>query len=1084
MSLCVFPYPSFDALIRGWLEKDAAEIGLCPRVVVVPSLAFADRLQLGIAEARGICMGYEFLMPQGFIMRVAERERGMFWSKEHLSWAIFSQVKNFSSQVGMGEDATPRDLWAVSSLMADMLEQYAHYRPELIRAWAKGKSGLGPSASKDVLENEMWQRELWKSLRDTTDEEHPAVAMENWKDNEKFLERVRKEFSRVTVLGSGAIDPLLVEVLGILNKAGVEVQVHVILPTMGYLADLKNRRDILDVASETPEEFVDEATHPLLSAMGRHAVGSFLLLGQLDENYSEWPEVDTGNSDSKTGTVLRRLQQDIREMKSSQGVAEDDGSIRIHSCFGARREMEVLRDEILRAFKEIEGLQPADIHIVTPSLQNYGALVQEVIGRMAQVSNDEGAVLSEALLQVHVTELPSAGQDKAVAALLALLEMARDGNFTASDVLDLLQLQLVQKALGIDEEGRELERVRQWIVASGVTRGLGTSKEKPEIGSWRFGRDRLLAGFWLGNRGSGKYPNQDFTLEVGNELSGDDELLGRFLHWNAQLEETFHAWNIAATPKEWTLRLRKALHVVLGCEDGGDLRVRPHLMFLEEVACEEAVDAGVMFDWLAEAAAEAKRRAGQSGKITMGQFRQLHNLPCKVLAMVGMEDGTFPRRERSPGWSLIKATPKMWDRNAGTDDRQMFLDAVLAPSERLIITGSTRNVRTNEDEPFSACVDELLRVLGEMGVRREKVLYLHPLTPFSEDYFSGNKQRRSFSAGNLAVAHGIAQRGLSRKPHPFYLGKNEVSPPPFIEISLEDLIRFWKEPAKGYLTAQGISLWREDGNDEALDDAPMPPLGPLAEWKLKDEVVRSVLQNGKDWKHLRARLEADRHLPKACMGDALLSPHGDGGVIRDLADNICTLRGDAWDLVFEFDLKGAPYGLTPMRVKVAGKVWKTAANTHLLAYHFQKAGKPKHFMTAWIEGVFASAAGKTLPTRFLSLSESGGIDEVNFPAADASHAHALVAGYVIGQMRPLGYASLTSEVIAKQLRKGESLENALRAAHDSWSKNAFSWTSASEGETEAAKFAWRDRDAFRNQEDWNLWAKAIATPLMDWRASK
>src|SRR4029077_5619533 len=140
-----------------------------------------------------------------------------------------------------------------------------------------------------------------------------------------------------------------------------------LLPSMEFLGDLRTRQTPL-VVDQDPETIVSGASHPLLESMGRHAVGTFLLLGQLDEQYTSWP--DAGGYAPAEGNLLQRLQGDIRSLKRPERAAHSaaDVSIRIHSFFGARREMEILKDEILRAFRDLPDLRPEEIHIVTPSL--------------------------------------------------------------------------------------------------------------------------------------------------------------------------------------------------------------------------------------------------------------------------------------------------------------------------------------------------------------------------------------------------------------------------------------------------------------------------------------------------------------------------------------------------------------------------------------------------------------------------------------------------------------------------------------------------------------------------------------------
>lgn len=1071
----VFAHASFDEMLAAFLADAPSSPSLRPALVVIPSIPFSDHLQLAIAGARGICMGYEFLTPAGFIAGLTGRKRGSFWSKDRLAWGIFPHARDVAERLGIAPaSASPRDLFAVSRMLADGLDQYGHFRPEMIRAWAAGESGLPENAGDALRTHEAWQRALWEKLRAETDEEHPAVALPGLRDAPEFLRRAREDFARITVLGSGAVDPLLVEVLGLLRDAGSEVTVHVLLPTLEYLADLKSRPAALAAAREDPEGFSDQAGHPLLSSMGRHAVGTFLLLGRLDEQYAGWPEAG-GSGGAEPVTLLARLQSDIRNLREPGGGGSADGSIRVHSCHGARREMEVLRDEILRAFKDIGDLQPSDVHIVVPSLETYAPLVRAVLEQVFQAEENS----KDAVLKVRVTELPRAEEDAMIGGVLLLLEMAATGRCEASRLMDLLHLPPVQKALGIADDGRGLERARGWIRDSGLTHDLGESAAAPEIGSWKFARDRIVGGFWHGDMEQARYPDEGgFVLPVENALGSDAELLEKFLRWHACLEDTMREWSAAAVPSAWAERLRLALVNVLGCGDGDDLKARPHFALLRGQDCLETADAGVILDWLDEATGEERRRSVHSGKITFGRFRQLQNIPCRVLAMVGMQDAAFPRRGGAPAWDLLQAAPKIWDRNPRVDDRQLFLDALLAPTDRLIITGSTCNVRTNEDEPFSSCVDELLRVLADMGAAREDIVIRHPLQPFSARYFlDSSRLPRSFSAGNAAVARGIAEAGDRREERPFWASGQEApaDDPPLLEISLHELIAFWKDPARAYIRAQGISLWQEEEDDKTLDFAPVQ-LDPLEKWKVRNAIVEETILRPDNLDLVKARLAAGRMLPKGELGEQVW-----GGMEKDaksLGENIRKNRGDV--LPIACDPNWADNPLPDCRIRVTGHVRLTADGSGLLAWQINEAKTARHFLGPWIEAVFAAYVGRPLPTFFFQGKES---QPRTLHPALPGNAKNIVRGFLLGLRRPLCYAPETSNAIVAETSRqpSASLEQVLeKAKAKCWDSRNYPTFAPGEGETAAAKLAWRDRDPFAEQGEWRRWAEAIAAPLRAW----
>lgn len=681
MSLLVRPHTGLKGLVDhllGDLTPGATGHPLQPLPLVTPSVQFRDWLQVAIARQRGICMGIDFLMTGDLITRVGRLAPSHplgAWSKEELLWKILPRVSHYAGFLGI-EDAAPRDRLAIATLLADQIDQYGHYRPEWIARWKTGQTVLRGQPSPSEKAAEEWQRDLFRDLDDelsSLGEEHPALQAMRLREDPVFHEALACAFPRIFVVGTGTLDPLLVRVLSLMSKAGCDVRVDVVLPSLGYLEHLRRRPRLIEQdveAMEMPEG------HPLLESMGRHAVGSFLLLGELDENYSHWPEADP-EPDQGT-SLLETLQEDIRNLRTPSPSADDE-SLRIHSCFGPRREMEVLRDELLRAFRDIHGLRPEDVVIVAPSLDIYAPLATGVL--------EQGG-----LLPVRLTQMPASEQNAAALGLLALLELTGT-SFETSRLLEILQLEAVCQRLGIASDSEELERLRDLVRQSGQTRRLDDA-ETP--GTWAFSRDRVIAGNWFGNEDEIPYPDKGFALPVADDLGGDHEIRTRFVEWHAALARTLSLWLSDATPAEWSKRLRSACEELLGPPDDPDflVAVQSTIGYLAGIDGAEKIDAGALRNWLQGEWGEKLRRTPVSGRITFGTFKQMQNIPCRVLAIVGMSEGSFPRQNRSPAWDLLRCDPRPWDRNPRVDDRQLFLDALLTPSDRLILTAPNRNIRT------------------------------------------------------------------------------------------------------------------------------------------------------------------------------------------------------------------------------------------------------------------------------------------------------------------------------------------------------------------------------------------------------
>jgi len=1056
----VFPHASFQSLLDAVVRDLPVSAGIPPRLfpVVVPSVPFGDSLQLQIARRRGICMGLEFLMPQEFLQKVpgpASPGRDSDWSRRRLQWKLIPMVEPVAATLGVSNPSL-RDQFALAGLLADQLDQYGHFRPRMIRQWAADMNFFPSNATPEAKAQEAWQRDLWAQVQSVIAEPHPALELPRVQSDETSMASLRDIFPKLLVIGTGTLDPLLIEVLAVMQSAGCEVSVHVLLPSMGFLGGL--RRGALPDFQQDPESLEVSAGHPLLESMGRHAVGSFLLLGELDDQYTHWPEIG-GEASNQSASLLRRLQDDIRSIRRPVSHAcAPDGSITVHSCFGPRRELEVLRDEILRAFAEIDDLKPDEIHIVTPSLEVYAPLVAAVLAQGGQP------------LPVRITEVNASGQHPAAEALLVLMETVANEQFSASRLSEIVSLRAVLDALGVAEQSAATETMRRWIRDSGFMRDVPDAI----VGTWSFAQDRLIAGRWFGCGGDVVYPDGSFVLPIADALRGDLDFRDRWICWMENLDRTLRLWRIPTAARQWSERIGDACDQLLSGSDDARLALQDVIQFLQSIPEDLVLDSGVIFDWLQTEILHDRRRTMVSGKITFGRFKQLQNLPCRVLAMVGMEEGAFPARNRTPSWDLLRMSPQVWDRNPRVDDRQLFLDAILTPSERLIITGSNRCVRTGKDGPMSPCVDELLRVAHQMGAGDE-VMVKHRLQPFNSAYFD--------HAGNLPpsydAVYASAARTLSASDRkhgiPFFNSAAVVEPTGAVEaISIDQLADFWRDPARGFLRSMGVVLSKDEQDDSVLDRAPMIPEG-LEAWRVKNEILTAMLTGGRDLDHVHALACANRMLPSGALGRTIWSNLTE--TLEPIGAAAAALMGESREIDFVLDGTSC---------RIIGSVQMSKSGTHLVGIAASRKLSTKHALPAWIAALTASASGMPLPTWMIdeenaeSPLELGAISQ-----SDAVRSLAiLIDGFRVGCHRPLHFSLSASDACAKALAKSSDPAKAIGAAEASWYEEGKFGARAGDGWQVSSRLAWRDIEPFTDHESWLFWAEAVSKPLRDWAKLK
>jgi exodeoxyribonuclease V gamma subunit len=192
-----------------------------------------------------------------------------------------------------------------------------------------------------------------------------------------------------------------------------------------------------------------------------------------------------------------------------------------------------------------------------------------------------------------------------------------------------------------------------------------------------------------------------------------------------------------------------------------------------------------------------------------------------------MDDGVLPSLARADEFDLMAAFGKAGDRQRRDDERNLFLDLLLAARSRLFIAYTGRSIRDNAPLPPAALVDELLDHLAQVSAgegaspaqleeARHAFIVDHPLQAFASEYFTAQPDLFTYDADRAELATLLAapqQRGAA----PFFdqpLPAEDAAP-----VGFDEFVRFWRHPARALLRDRlGIVL--SDAQGELLDTEP------------------------------------------------------------------------------------------------------------------------------------------------------------------------------------------------------------------------------------------------------------------------
>ena len=396
-------------------------------------------------------------------------------------------------------------------------------------------------------------------------------------------------------------------------------------------------------------------------------------------------------------------------------------SININVCHNKMREVQVMFNEIVSLLNKNNDVKLDNILICAPNIEDYSSYISAVF------DNEFAQKLDGKLYKLPYSLIKKQQGFKPLLSLKLIINAPYE--LTVSYLIEILSQNEVQQRLDIDIN--ELELIKQWLKDNAINFGYNESDysnygyEDYSIHSFKQFLMNLVLGVCLtedmlinDNNTLPIYKNNGQIFTPYDNLDYTQvNLCNKLIKLIVQLESFRNIFYVNKNEyKEFTIEY---MHLVLTniCDDlltlDDSLSCEIFLGYLLKVPQESTIILPILNLIFDEYMLDNSMKVNFNGKISCASMQSIRNIPYDYIYILGMNFGEFPTTYNPNQLSLLAKDWALADRNYNLEDKQIFLDTILATGEQLYISYIGRKENDNSEIKPSTVISILMNTIGQ-----------------------------------------------------------------------------------------------------------------------------------------------------------------------------------------------------------------------------------------------------------------------------------------------------------------------------------------------------------------------------------
>ena len=835
------PYELIDYLIEAY---PVSERPFFAPWIVVPNREFQEWIDREIAKKVGSSPHFNFVFPIEFIWKLyrliePDLPKKLPTDLHALSFKIFELLANneqVNSLFGEFQDHSHR--FALAVQLADVFDQYINVRPHMLFEWEDSVSNsdfdidsvsdttihsitqtnVHPSGSTNAQNPDIshgkhtaelmgsperlegyiqLQKELWQSLNSVFDRNGTLKwsriqIYKNWLKQLKKPDIKEKLPADIFFVGERDWNRLLVESVELISQYS---NVHVV-----NYPELEN-----DISSKTERDLSRMSSVPKQMGFSFGVEQNFIshLAEKWRENGTFSPYMNVlrkKRSASQTALIVPK----DHWFKLSK-ILSIPGSI--HACHSIKREVEVLKDDLLHFLNTSEAIDLSEIGILVPDVEAYSPIIKQVFAQ-------------EPILPVYLHH----GQERPLQdSFLALLDLAYN-DCKMSDLMDVLTDPNIMERYGFDES--ELASIRDWIVSDNIHFGL--------VNSHKYSLSTALTSWWRGYFVEHRSFTHQPEISPSKKVRNSDQLsiLSKLQMLYDEMLDLVVSPETERLNTEWLAILQAHFVRIFKDSVGSNPRGYNWVIHWFEQLSEELTYAStsvtyeVFMGWFRNVLVQKQDHSSSFGTgVLVSSYIPNRLLPFSYTAMLGLNEREFPGNPQRPVFDLIHQQPLEGERQRKKDTSRLFIERLALTKSQYFLSYIGRDAHTNSEKNPSPLITQLryLHKGAESTQKGESIspnsstkaaltFQEHRLHAFAKPYFSQKEGKNSFNKEHYQQCRSL-YGDLESSKHTFFVDTTlvlngsssaltatmESEMGGRSKIDLDDLIRFYTHPTRFFL---------------------------------------------------------------------------------------------------------------------------------------------------------------------------------------------------------------------------------------------------------------------------------------------